>query len=99
MISSILVLVCLSNVLSQRITKPSFFNPDSKPFEDNSEFFQIENTQGWIGCEYTPARASNELWWYNFAEYVPDINRELASGNYIICNTLPFKINFLYSRS
>jgi hypothetical protein len=33
----------------------------------------------WVGAEYTPARATNELWWYDFDSYVPDLHRELAS--------------------
>ena len=35
------------------------------------------NTSGWIGAEYTPWNASNELWWIDYAAYRPTVDREL----------------------
>jgi hypothetical protein len=34
----------------------------------------------WIGAEYTPARASNQLRWWTFDEYEADVRRELAAA-------------------
>ena len=31
------------------------------------------DTSGWVGAEYTPWRASNELWWAHYAEYRDDV--------------------------
>ena len=37
------------------------------------------DTANWLGAEYTPARATNQLWWYDFDSYVPDLHREFAA--------------------
>ena len=36
------------------------------------------STSGWIGAEYTPWNASNELWWIDYDAYRPTIDRELG---------------------
>lgn len=36
------------------------------------------NTQTWIGAEYTPAGASNSLWWSFYNLYEVAIERELG---------------------
>ena len=36
------------------------------------------DTSGWIGAEYTPWRASNELWWNEYDAYRPSVDRELG---------------------
>ena len=38
------------------------------------------DTSEWIGAEYTPARAGNQLWWWYFDEYVDDLHRELGAA-------------------
>ena len=35
------------------------------------------DTSKWVGAEYTPWRASNELWWHDYASYRADVAREL----------------------
>ena len=35
------------------------------------------DTSSWVGAEYTPWRASNELWWHEYESYKPDLAREL----------------------
>lgn len=35
------------------------------------------DTSTWVGAEYTPWRASNELWWHDYDAYRPDLEREL----------------------
>ena len=35
------------------------------------------DTSSWVGAEYTPWRASNELWWHDYDAYRPDLEREL----------------------
>mmetsp|Transcript_65224 Transcript_65224/g.129056 ORF Transcript_65224/g.129056 Transcript_65224/m.129056 type:complete len:226 (-) Transcript_65224:112-789(-) len=35
------------------------------------------STAGWIGAEYTPWNASNELWWIEYDTYRPTVDREL----------------------
>ena len=35
------------------------------------------DTAAWVGAEYTPWRASNELWWYDYESYREDVAREL----------------------
>eukprot|EP01045_Picozoa_sp_COSAG04_P008058 COSAG04_NODE_438_length_14426_cov_10.589795_9_plen_853_part_00 len=42
--------------------------------------FHFIDTAGWVGTEYTPARAANSLWWARFPEYAADIDRELAAA-------------------
>ena len=37
------------------------------------------DTSKWLGAEYTPARATNQLWWFDFDNYIPDLHRELAA--------------------
>lgn len=36
------------------------------------------NTAAWVGAEYTPWNASNELWWINYDRYRPTVDRELG---------------------
>lgn len=40
--------------------------------------FSFVETQGWVGSEYTPARAANQLWWARFPDYEADVQRELS---------------------
>ena len=44
------------------------------------------DTSTWVGAEYTPWRASNELWWAQYPEYRADVQRELG----LIKETLGF---------
>ena len=37
------------------------------------------DTESWVGAEYTPARATNELWWLSYDDYEADVKRELAA--------------------
>ena len=37
------------------------------------------DTSSWVGAEYTPWRASNELWWANYSSFRPDLQRELPA--------------------
>jgi hypothetical protein len=36
------------------------------------------DTSSWIGAEYTPSSASNELWWWNFDQYEQEVDREMG---------------------
>ena len=36
------------------------------------------NTSGWIGAEYTPASASNQLWWHEYDAHANAIDVELS---------------------
>ena len=38
------------------------------------------DTEQWIGSSYTPARASNQLWWWRFDDYEADVRRELGAA-------------------
>ena len=38
------------------------------------------NTTTWVGAEYTPALASNSLWWAEYDRYAGSIDRELAAA-------------------
>ncbi len=38
------------------------------------------DTSGWLGAEYTPSGASNNLWWHWYPSYVQQIDRELAAA-------------------
>lgn len=38
------------------------------------------DTAGWVGTAYTPARATNSLWWARFEDYEEDVRRELAAA-------------------
>ena len=38
------------------------------------------DTEHWVGAEYTPARASNQLWWWQFDAYEEDVTRELSAA-------------------
>jgi hypothetical protein len=42
--------------------------------------FSFVDTAGWVGTEYTPARAANSLWWARFPEYEADVERELGAA-------------------
>lgn len=35
------------------------------------------DTERWVGAEYTPWKASNELWWHTYQDYRSDVVREL----------------------
>ena len=37
------------------------------------------DTSAWVGAEYTPWRASNELWWADYDSYRADLQRELPA--------------------
>ena len=37
------------------------------------------DTSKWVGAEYTPWRASNEMWWADYEAYRPDLLRELPA--------------------
>ncbi|KAK3236151.1 hypothetical protein CYMTET_53699 [Cymbomonas tetramitiformis] len=41
---------------------------------------EVVDTSKWLGAEYTPARASNTLWWWNFDEYEDDVLLELEAA-------------------
>ena len=74
--------VALSGVLSDtpvasaakaggcRATKPPPPNPTPPPAE-------LIQTRSWVGAEYTPARAVNQLWWVDFADFEEEIQAEL----------------------
>ena len=36
------------------------------------------DTSSWFGAEYTPAGASNALWWAFYGRYVPAVEREMG---------------------
>ena len=36
------------------------------------------DTEGWLGVEYTPTSASSSLWWHRYADFLPQVERELA---------------------
>ncbi len=40
------------------------------------------NTSSWVGAEYTPARASDQLWWHRYDEFEADIERELRAARH-----------------
>ena len=39
----------------------------------------LTDSSTWVGAAYTPARASNSLWWHHYEQYVTDLHRELAA--------------------
>ena len=55
------------------------------------------DTSTWFGSEYTPAGASNTMWWSFYDHYIPSIHRELQAASY------RFKMNtlrmFLHTQS
>lgn len=46
--------------------------------------FSYIDTSGWLGTEYTPARAANQLWWARFPEYKADATRELTAAKRVL---------------
>ena len=47
------------------------------------------NTADWIGSEYTPASApGNSLWWHQYDEYEPSVQRELQAASKWGLNTV-----------
>ena len=42
------------------------------------------DTSSWLGAEYTPWRAGNQLWWARYAEHRPDVVREVAAMSNVL---------------
>ena len=38
------------------------------------------DTSSWVGAEYTPWRAGNELWWHEYESFKPDLDRQLEES-------------------
>ena len=56
------------------------------------------DTSSWVGAEYTPWQAPNELWWIDYARYRPTVDYELGQLKQIYgFNTLRVWLHTLHA--